>query len=121
VRRERRNPPEARVSLLRVMPEFRLCASLTFWSVLAALTGVFQMRKLVLVSVIVAGTASLSAAISPPVLARCSGSYGYACATPAERFAYSPWGYRSAYYPYYAGRGYRSWAWAARHRDRRRW
>ena len=121
VRRKRRRPPEARVWLLRVMPEFRLWAGLTFWSVLAAPHWSVQMRKLFLVSAIFAGTALLSAAIPRPVLAWCYGSYAYACASPAERFAYSPWGYRSAYYPYYAGRGYRSWAWGARHRDRRRW
>ena len=57
------------------------------------------MRKLVLVSAIVAGTASLSGVMPRPVLAWCYGSYAYACASPAERFAYSPWGYRSALLP----------------------
>jgi len=68
------------------------------------------MRKLLLLSVLVTATAVLCAAIPRAASAWCCGGYGsgYAYATPAERFAYSPWGYRSAYSGYFAGWGWRN-------------
>jgi hypothetical protein len=88
------------------------------------------MRNLVLVGALVAATAVLSAAIPRAASAWGYGGYvygsGYAYASPAERFAYSPWGYRSAYAPYDAGwgwRGYgcRSWGSSGRRWGGRRW
>ena len=104
--------------------------NLTFSSVLVPRWSV-QMRKLVLVAALVGATAVLSAAIPRAASAWCNGGYGYGCgyayASPAERFAYSPWGYRSGNSPFYAGwgwrgYGYRSWGWSGRRWGwRRRW
>jgi hypothetical protein len=79
------------------------------------------MRNLILFGTLVAATAVLSSAVPRAASACCYGGYGegYAYASPAARFAYAPWGYRSAYYPYYAAwgwraEGYRSWGWGGR-------
>lgn len=82
------------------------------------------MRKLVLVGALATATAVLVAATPQAALAWCYGGYAYA--SPAYRFAYSPWGYRCAYSSYYAGWGWRGWGqrsrgWGGRHWGQRRW
>ena len=88
------------------------------------------MRKLILVGALATATAVLAAAGPHAASASCYGGYrdgdGYACASPAARFAFAPWGYRSAYHPYYAGWGWRgwghrNWGWGGRRWGWRRW
>lgn len=68
------------------------------------------MRKLVVLGLGVACAVLLMAASPHSALAWCHGGYlyDYACASPAYRFALSPWGYRSAY------RGDEAAAWSRR-------
>jgi hypothetical protein len=104
-------PPKACLSSLRDNPEFQRRAGLTF-SVLVPFAGVFDAKTGSRRSgALATSTAVLAATIPQAALAGCYGGYGYgyAYASPAYRFAYSPWGYRSAYYPHYAGWGWRGW------------
>jgi len=67
------------------------------------------MRKLVVLGLAVVATALFTGGSSNPALAWCQGGYlyDYACASPAYRFALSPWGYRGAY----RGEDAAAWAW----------
>jgi hypothetical protein len=70
------------------------------------------MRKLVLLGLGVACAALSTAATSQSAFAWCQGGYlyDYACASPAYRFALSPWGYRTAYRGNDAAWAWRPWS-----------
>jgi len=67
------------------------------------------MPKLVVLGLAVACTALFTGGTPNPAFAWCRGGYlyDYDCASPAYRFALSPWGYRSAYQSVDAA----TWAW----------
>jgi hypothetical protein len=67
------------------------------------------MRKLVWLGMGVATAALFTVGRPNPAVAWCHGGYlyDYECASPAYRFALSPWGYRTAY----QGVDSAGWAW----------
>ncbi len=68
------------------------------------------MPKFVPVGLVVVAVC-LSVGMPGPAFAWCDGAYW--AASPAERFAYSPWGYRCPYPGWgWRGWGYRNWGWA---------
>ena len=74
------------------------------------------MRKLLLLGMGVATAALFTVGGPNPALAWCQGGYlyDYACASPAYRFALSPWGYRTAYQSAdSAGWAWRGWGYRA--------
>jgi hypothetical protein len=76
------------------------------------------MRRLAFLGMGVALAALFMVGSVNPALAWCHGGYlyDYACASPAYRFALSPWGYRTAYQGVdSAGWAWRGWDYRARH------
>jgi hypothetical protein len=68
------------------------------------------MRKLALVGFVALGTGLFAGETPTLASAWCYGGPEYIHASPAQRFAYSPWGYRSCAQPYYgATSGWRGW------------
>jgi len=86
------------------------------------------MRKLVLLGLVAACAGCITAGIPNPAFAWCRGGYlyDYDCASPAYRFALSPWGYRSAYQSVDVARAWPGWGYRGgdlsdrRSRQRRR-
>lgn len=80
------------------------------------------MRKLVLLGSVAACAGFVTAGTPNPAFAWCRGGYlyDYDCASPAYRFALSPWGYRSAYQSVDAARAWGGWGYRGRDLSDRR-